>query len=198
MNIPKTVTLETDRCRLRFISKNDIPHIFSATRFPNFNDGMLWEPPEKEEELIEPFERHSKAWTEGQGYTFTIELKESSDFIGRITTRKQDYPSVWDIGFWTHPKLQSLGYMTEATAKLIDFSFEVLQASKVVACHATWNKASEKVLKKNGLTFVRTNPEGFKKNGSWVEENELEITREKWNQNRPNKSCHTTPASAPR
>ncbi len=198
MKIPTSIQLETDRCRLRFISKQDIPHIFSATRFSGFNDGMLWEPPETEEELLEPFERNVKAWSEGVGYTFTIESKETDGFIGRITTRRQSDENVWDLGFWTHPEHQSLGYMTESTERIIEFCFNELYASKVVACHATWNKSSEKVLKKNGLTFTRNNPEGFKKRGAWVEENELEITRENWNQNKPNQALRTTSASARR
>lgn len=185
MNIPTTIKLETDRCCLRFISKEDMPHIFSATRVSGFNDGMLWEPPETEEDVLEPYKRNVKAWSAGEGYTFTIEAKVTKEFIGRITTRRQAEEHVWDIGFWTHPKHQSVGYMTESAAKLIEFCFNDLRASKVVACHAIWNKSSEKVLKRNGFTFVRHNPEGFKKEGLWVEENELELTKEKWSIDQP-------------
>ena len=47
--------------------------------------------------------------------------------------------------------------------------------------HALWNKASEKVLLRNGMIFERYVAEGFKKNGEWVEENLLVINREQWN-----------------
>lgn len=182
MNVPKTIILESERCRLRFITKSDIPHIFSATRFEGFNDGMLWEPPTKEVELVDAFERNVQAWEQHRAYTFTIELKQTDEFIGRIATRAQSDENVWDIGFWTHPEHQGNGYMTEATRRMSAFCFRNLHASRIVACHALWNKASEAVLKKNGFTFVSHQPQGFLKRGHWVEENVLEMTADRWRQ----------------
>lgn len=180
MDIPITYSLATERCRLRIVARSDIPHIFNATRHKGFNDGMLWEPPETEEGLIEPFERNVKAWEEHTAYTFTIETKENHEFIGRIATRVQPEAHVWDLGFWTHPKHQGFGYMTEASREMLKFCFRELGAAKVVARHAVWNKSSEKVLKKCGLTFVRFIPHGFQKNGAWIGENQLELSRETW------------------
>jgi len=72
--------------------------------------------------------------------------------------------------------------MTEALKGVLKFGFEELSAVKIEACHALWNKASEKVLKRNGMMFERYLEQGFKKNGQWVEENLLVINREKWNE----------------
>jgi len=74
MKFPRTFEIQTRRCRLRAPSKEDIPFVFSATRFDGFNDGMLWDPPEKEEELEKPLEDGRKAWEDGQAYNFTIEF----------------------------------------------------------------------------------------------------------------------------
>jgi len=183
MTFPKSLLLPTPRCTLRYISEEDIPHIFTASRVPGFTDGMLWEPPETEEELREPYERTLKAWAEGSAYCFTIETTEPVEFAGRISIRKQEEAGTWDVGFWTHPRQQNRGYMSEALQAVMAFGFQQLQAERILACHALWNKQSERVLKKNGMTFLQHIPEGFLKRGEWVEENLLGVTRETWMRN---------------
>ena len=184
MNIAKNYVIETKRCRLKCASLEDIPYILSATRYEGFNDGMLWESPAKEEELIEPYENSIRAWENGESYTFSIESKDSKNFIGRISIRRREALNVWNIGFWTHPIYQSQGYMTECAQAVLDFGFNELKAEKIDACHALWNKASEKVLQKIGMTYIEYVPQGFMKKGEWVEENHLGISREDWQINK--------------
>ncbi len=198
MIFPTTKILESPRCRLRYISKEDIPHIFKAAQYPGFTDGMLWGPPASEDELIKPYENNVKAWNDDLAYCFTIEAKETVEFIGRISIRKKEEKDLWDLGFWTHPEQQKKGYMSEAVQAIIGFGFRELQASRIVACHALWNKQSEKVLKKNGMTFIEHIPEGFKKNGKWIEENLLGITFNEWKTNRAEQvSSHNSGGCAP-
>jgi len=180
MKIPKTQILKTPGFLLRIPNTSDIPHVYSATKYKGFNDGMLWNPPEKEEELIRPLERNIEAWEKGEGYSFTIVKKETDKLLGRISIRKTKEKDVWDVGFWTHPESQRQGVMTEALAVVINFGFEELSASRIEACHALWNKASEKVLKRNGMKFVCYIEKGFQKHGKWVEENKLAIDKENW------------------
>jgi len=181
VHIPTSHTLTTPRCRLRSITEEDIPHVFRASQFPGFTDGMLWEPPAREEELREYHELNLRAWEDGSAYCFTIEAQDPILFIGRIIIRKQKEESTWDLGFWTHPEQQGKGYMTEACQAVLHFGFEALHADTILACHALWNRASEAVLKKNGMVFLRHIPKGFKKKGEWVEENLLGLNREQWN-----------------
>jgi len=148
---------------------------------------MVWSPPEKQEDLIEPLRNNKKAWESGKGYAFTITEKENGKPLGRISIRKIDKENRWNVGFWTHPESQKQGIMTEALKGVLKFGFEELSATEIEACHALWNKASEKVLKRNGMTFERYLAEGFKKNGKWVEENLLVIDLEKWNKGRRRK-----------
>lgn len=180
MKYPTTFRLETDRCWLRHVSLEDIPHIFSASRYKGFNDGMRWNPPEKEDELITPYEYNVKAWQEDSAYCFTIEEKIDQTFIGRIAIRGGNEVDVWDLGFFTHPEHQGKGFMTEAVEAVIDFGFSRLGASRITAGYAIWNKASEALLKKNGMSFICHMPERFEKNGNWVEVNLLEISIDQW------------------
>ena len=179
--IPTSHQLETPRFLLRTPNETDIPFVFSATRFEGFNDGMVWNPPEKQEDLLEPLHNNVKAWKIGKAYAFTITEKVSDKPLGRISIRKTNKANRWNVGFWTHPESQKQGIMTEALKAVLNFGFEELSATEIEACHALWNKASEKVLKRNGMIFERYLEQGFKKNGQWVEENLLVINKEQWN-----------------
>jgi [ribosomal protein S5]-alanine N-acetyltransferase len=180
MAIPKSHTIETPRLLLRIASVDDIPFVYSATKYKGFNDGMLWDAPNNPGELIEPHENLVKAWENDSSYSFSIILKADQVLAGRISIRKGLEDNIWTIGFWTHPEHQNKGYMSEATSAVIRFCFLTLGAEKIVACHALWNKASEKVMTKNGMTFSKYLEKGFLKNGEWVKENLLEIKKSEW------------------
>ncbi|MEM7078776.1 MAG: GNAT family N-acetyltransferase [Pseudomonadota bacterium] len=169
----------TPRCRLRYPSEADIPHIFSASREPGFNDGMVWDPPAHIDDLREPLRSHQAAWEEGSAYTWTIEQRLSNVFVGRISIRREPGGEAreWSIGFWVHPTRQRQGYATEVAQAVVAFGFERLQAACITAAHATWNDASGEVLQRLGMRRVRTNPRGFQKGGRWVEEYEYELRR---------------------
>jgi [ribosomal protein S5]-alanine N-acetyltransferase len=178
--IPRSFTIETKRCLLREPSAADIPHIFSATRFSGFNDGMHWEPPNDIEELSEPLQRNLMAWDAGIAFTFTIVMRSSKEFLGRIVIRQGHHPRIWELGFWTHPIHQNQGFMTEAARAILDFGFNKLAAAQIEACHATWNKGSQKVLENIGMKFVQYIPEGFQKQGQWIAGNLMNISKEEW------------------
>jgi RimJ/RimL family protein N-acetyltransferase len=180
MRFPREFTLVTSRCRLRHVSEADFPHIWSASHVAGFNDGMRWDPPQHESELLEPYGKTVQWWADDQAYQFTIEERSAGRFLGRIVIRRVSEPEVWNIGFWTHPREQGHGYMTEAARRIVQFGFEDLHAIRIEADHAIWNQASERVLQKLGMTFREPLPQGFQKRGQWVAENRLAITREEW------------------
>ena len=180
MPLSKDFFITTAQLKLRIPEKKDVMHVFSATRKPGFNDGMPWEPPATIEELYPKVQENRDAWESGHDLNFTIEDRTTVHFLGRISIRLTKDKDVWNIGFWTHPESQNRGIMTEAVEAILSFGFVKLHAKKIEACYALWNKASERVLEKNGFTFQRYIEKGFKKNGKWVEENMMEITKEKW------------------
>ncbi|WP_309380366.1 GNAT family N-acetyltransferase [Cerasicoccus frondis] len=183
-HFPESLILESRRCRYRIPTLDDRRHTISAAQYPGFTDGMLWEPPKHADELLPIFESMRAAWVSGEAFCFSIIDSSDDGFIGRIAIRREATPEVWNLGFWTHPERQNRGYMTEAAARLIAFGFLELDARDIIARHALWNKASEAVMRKNGMSFRQYLPQGFQKRGQWVEENELGITRESWLANR--------------
>ena len=143
MPIDRNHQLQTVCCILRHVSEEDIPHVFAATRFEGFNDGMTWDPPQDEAVLLDPYRRNIDAWRTGTEYVFTIE-SHSGGFIGRIGIGKTGTEGLWNIGFWTHPEHQGKGYMTEALGRVLAFGFDDLGADEIDAQCATWNRGSWK------------------------------------------------------
>jgi ribosomal-protein-alanine N-acetyltransferase len=180
MKIPESFIIETDRLLLRIPLLEDIPFVFSATRYPGFNDGMLWEPPNNPDELLIPHQDIFSDWKNGSAYNFPIINKIDNSLIGRISIRKEKELDTWNIGFWTHPEKQNKGFMKEALSAVLKFSFTMLDATKITACHALWNIKSERVLKKSEMVFSRYIEKGYQKNGKWNEENLLEIKKSDW------------------
>ena len=122
MRFARDYQLETERCVLRHVSEEDIPHIISATRVAGFNDGMSWEPPANRSELLAPLERNFDAWSDDSAYNFSIESRDG-EFLGRIQIRSTELDGLWNLGFWTHPKFQRLGYMPEAVERIWHSAF---------------------------------------------------------------------------
>jgi RimJ/RimL family protein N-acetyltransferase len=181
--------IETLHLKLRYPSLNDIPAIFNAAQEPGFTDGMHWNPPASEDELLDPYEQNVKAWAEDRAYCFSITNKNDNAFLGRIAIRKQEHAQqgIWDLGFYIIPQHQGKNYMTEAVRAVLKFGFNKLGAQKIEASYALWNIASERVLQKNGLTdeskHSKTDKDnGFTKNDVWVECKTLSITRVDWTQ----------------
>jgi [ribosomal protein S5]-alanine N-acetyltransferase len=180
MLVPIGSTVKTARCILRCPSADDIPDIFAATRFVGFNDGMTWEAPINMDELYEPLRANLQAWEAGNAFVFSITATHSKILLGRIGIRKSAEINVWNLGFWTHPKYQRQGYMTDSAKSLLEFGFDRLGATRIEAGHALWNTASQRVLEKIGMKFIEYIPQGFQKQGQWIEENKMGITKEEW------------------
>ncbi|MBU0705937.1 GNAT family N-acetyltransferase [Patescibacteria group bacterium] len=180
MKIPLSTVIETKRCRLRVVGRTDFPHVWSATRYKGFNDGMTWDPPSKMEELEEPYRRNIESWKKGTEYSFGIDNKETGEFIGRVGIKKEKPYATWSIGYWIHPDKQRNGYAKECAAAIVAFGFTKLNAKTITSAHAVWNHASKRVIESLGMKFVRENSEGFIKNGEAVAEYEYEINCKDW------------------
>ena len=179
MKFPKTYTMESERCRYRLPNEADFPFIESACKYQGFNDGMLWEPPKCEADFTEPLKRSIESWEQDKAYVFTIEDKVSGQFLGRIGIRHVEN-TIWDFGYFTHPESQGKGYMTEAVGRMLKWTFEELEGTRVEACYATWNVASKIVMERNGFKFIEHLEKGFQKHGKWVAEDKMAITKEQW------------------
>ncbi len=87
---------------------------------------------------------------------YAICLKDTKEVIGAIgfLFNLADYSA--DLGYWIGKKYWGQGFATESARFLIDHVFKFFDAHSVDACYFSWNKKSENVLKKSGMTFVGT------------------------------------------
>lgn len=176
--VPLDFKIETERLTLCVPEMGELDFVWEATRYPSFNDGMVWDKPEAKEDLCEFAISIPKRWELGESFTFTFRNRSTQEPLGRIAV--EESKDGWSIGYWTHPRYQSAGYATEALQSLLPFCFETLALEQVVACHVDWNIASRKVLERNGFTFKCRVEQGMKKEGEWVAENVLALTRDRW------------------
>jgi ribosomal-protein-alanine N-acetyltransferase len=182
MDIPLHTELETEHCILKCVSEDDVECVWTASRVPGFTDGMLWDPADTKEEIVQFIYTTIEDWKKGEDFGFSIYDKNTEECLGRIgiRIRPKEGESVWNIGYWVHPDQQGKGYATEATKEVINWGFSVLNAKVIKSNHATWNEASGKVLQKAGFKFVEHLDCGFVKHGKEVPEEAYAISREEW------------------
>lgn len=126
-------------------------------------------------DINEPFRAAQARWISGDEYSYAIESLSTSDFVGWISIRRETEAGEWSIGFWIHPQQQRCGFATECAEAVLNFGFSRLGAAQISAAHAAWNEPSGRVLRRIGMRYVRSNPTGFCKNDTWVEECEYAI-----------------------
>ena len=80
--------------------------------------------------------------------------------IGGINLETVD-ESTYEIGWVISRDYRNKGFTTEAGKALIGYAFDVLSAKKVIAHCDIRNRASEKVMKKLGMTLADNNGTRF-------------------------------------
>lgn len=119
---------------------------------------------------IKTVEKHLKNFISHQekfGYSqWAVFEKISGKFIGRagLTTRtlSKEIGEKTEIRFAFLPDAWGLGYASEITKELVNFSFEKLGLEILVASNGPTNEKSARVLTKNGLQYIKhIVPEGY-------------------------------------
>lgn len=175
-SVPSDFTITTKRLRLKAADISEVDFVWSATRFEGFNNGLAWDTPNNKSELVDAATRGQEQWQKGVSFTFTSELLETGEPVGRTGTSRVDSSSEWRFGFWVHPDFWGHGYASEAGEAVLEFIFSTLQASKVLTAHAIWNSRSQKVIEKLGFEYTGKTACGFMKNGEPVPEYEYVLS----------------------
>jgi ribosomal-protein-alanine N-acetyltransferase len=172
--------LETARCRLRFPRLDDVPRLLSAFSSPQFPNDLPLAQCTTAEQVTQWVQGCQTRWAQGEGYTWTVEETDGGTIVGQVTLARLPEGGRWALAFWTHPDAWGRGYATEAALRALRAAFDELQASQVWAAAATWNQASQRVLHKLGMIYLRDNPQGYTIQDRPIPTVEFEITREHW------------------
>jgi RimJ/RimL family protein N-acetyltransferase len=182
------VFLETERLVLRRFTTDDVDSLVDLDSDPDvmkFINGGTPTPREEVEEQVLPailafYERGDRF-----GFWAIIE-KESEQFLGWLHLRPgaeanpdSDEP---ELGYRLVQSAWGKGYATEASAAVLQKAFSELGVARVTAAAMVINTPSRNVMKKLGMTLVRTFRPKTSDGRSGSLHSEFAIDRETWEQ----------------
>ena len=175
--------LETDRLRLRRLTMEDVPLFFTrlgsseaVTRY------MLWKPHKDISESSASIQKVLHRYETGESCRWAIAQKDTDALIGIIDLLGFDEAAgTCSFAYMLGEDFWGRGYGTEAVTAVFRYAFEVLGVDAIIADHFAGNPASGAVMQKAGMTYQRTIPGKYEKNGVLHDAPEYRITREEWN-----------------
>ncbi|MCC2686683.1 MAG: family N-acetyltransferase [Paenibacillaceae bacterium] len=91
---------------------------------------------------------------------YAVEIKESKEFIGFIgfhrATFESDFTPCVEIGWRLKKEAWGKGYATEGAAACLSYGFAELGLGEVYSFTAEVNEPSKNVMRKIGMSFVKT------------------------------------------
>ncbi|MBQ8177978.1 MAG: GNAT family N-acetyltransferase [Clostridia bacterium] len=153
-----TVELQTERLILRRITEQDVPFAFknwcNDERVTKF---LTWQPHGNIDVTQAVLREWIKEYSRSNFYQWAIVPKDLGEVIGTISVvRVNDEKEQLDMGYCIGYEWWHKGYTSEALKRVIDFLFAEVKPQKIVACHATENPNSGKVMQKAGMQYERT------------------------------------------
>jgi ribosomal-protein-alanine N-acetyltransferase len=144
--------LESNRLLLRRIIKTDVDEIFELR---SNSETMKFIPrplAKTKEDALEHLETIDKNIENNKGINWAITLKGNPKLIGIIGHyRLQPENHRCEIGYMILPQYNGQGIVTEAIKLVLEYGFDDLQMHSIEAVIDPENRASERVLQKNGF-----------------------------------------------
>lgn len=138
----------------------------------DLNEIRNWFPKTMEEKYKENEESHCFDWI--------IYLKETKKPIGNITAdREEESINSIELAFNLHPDHWGKGYMPEAVSKVMDYLFEI-GYDNVILGYSEGNINSKRVAEKMGFELYKIKENKWMKNGKYITEYEMIMSKEKW------------------
>ena len=162
--------LSTDRLILRQITFSDASDFF-AMRSNKEIMRYIPRPIAKEvNDVISLIESMNNGITNNELINWGIALKTDNKIIGSIGYFRMALESDRaEIGYLLHANLHGRGIMTEAIKTIITYGFNVMKLHSIEAVIDPRNKASEKLLQKNGFLKEAHFKENFFYEGEYLD-----------------------------
>jgi ribosomal-protein-alanine N-acetyltransferase len=146
--------LETTRLVLRGITQEDAPEIFKNFSDPEITKWFFEEPLTELIQVQEIIAKFNQSFTEMNGLTWAIILRENGEFIGTCGYDNLETSHHGEIGFDLSKDYWGKGLMTEALSAILDYGFAQLDFSRVEADIFSNNLRAKRVLEKLGFHLV--------------------------------------------
>jgi len=147
--------IESERLYLKQFTQNDVNDFFLLN---SDADVMKFiRPPETDVNVIrENIDKIRKYYKDNPSLDIWASFEKKSDeFIGFFELAHMDNTEEIEVGYRLHKKYWGKGYATEMTKVLIDYGFNELNLEEIVGITHPDNFASQKVLQKAGLEFIK-------------------------------------------
>lgn len=152
----QSLTLETEQLILQPVKMEDAEFILELYNSPNFikfiGDRNLRTVEDAENYIKEKFLPHVEKYGFG---SYVIVTKSNTKKIGNVGIYVRDGLDAPDIGFSFLPEFERKGYGFEASKKLMEIAFSEFDLKKISAITTKENIASQKLIEKLGLKYLK-------------------------------------------
>lgn len=148
--------LETERLIIREFTLEDYNDLNQMNTDPEVCKYILGRPftPDENKKFLESYLEFYKKKT-GQG-TFVVTTKDN-EFLGWVCLRPLTIQGKEEIevGYRLNQKSWGKGYATEASQAMVEYGFQKLKLKEIMAIVNPGNKASQNVLAKSRLEYIK-------------------------------------------
>ena len=149
--------ITTDRLNLRLASMEDAPFFLELYNTPTFIQFIGDKNLRSLEDARSYVQNRFMPQIERLGYgNYLIIRKEDGAKIGSVGMFEREGLDVQDIGFSFLEEFQGKGYSYEAASKLLETAFTDFGCSKISAITSKENIASQSLIQKLGLKYLKT------------------------------------------
>jgi len=172
------INLESSKIRLRAYRREDIKDALSFINDPEVSEylrpgipfPMKLENEEKWYESIDPMSTSN--------YSFAIETKDKSLYIGGCGINETDWKNSWCVvGIFLGKRYWNKGYGTDAMKTLVNFIFNEMNMNKIKLNVYSFNKRAVKSYEKCGFVTEGILKQEFFRNGQYHDEYIMSILK---------------------
>ncbi len=166
-----SVSLLTQRCWIRPVQSEDHRALYDATRYEGFTRWLSWAQPDDEAAVAGMVARQIESWNAGSVYSLFVVERAANVVVGGVDLKRMDDAdarcvlpqlsaggssdtapvTVRELGYWTHPARQGLGYASEFVPAVVRWAFEVLRVHALVAAIGVDNEPSRRLVHRLGF-----------------------------------------------
>lgn len=162
--------INTERLILREVSLDDVQEMFFLRSDESVLTYLDKAPEKSTEETRAMIETIKNNATNNDGIFWVITVKGDNTMIGSICYWRLDKAHYRaEIGYVLHPSQQGKGIMDEAMKAVLQYGFETMKLHSVEANVNPGNKASMKLLERNGFVKEAYFRENYYYNGRFLD-----------------------------
>lgn len=180
----KIPTLETERFLLRKLSVDDTDDMYEYAKEYDVTKYLTWSPHPNKASTLEYLMYIQNRYKTGDFSDWAIVCKDSGKMIGTCGfTRFFFAHDSAEIGYVINPQYHGQGIATEVVGRVIKYGFENLALERIEGKFMVENKASLRVMEKNGMTFEGVRRKGMLIKGEYRDIGVCSILREEFFKN---------------